>query len=314
MPSTSTGIDGPADFTCLPLSSISARTLPLSAPTTKMSPTFSVPRLTSTVATGPRPLSSFASITMPSAGRSGLAFSSSSSACSWIFSISSSRPVFLSADTSTSCVSPPIASTWTSCSSSRSRTFWALASGLSILLIATIIGTPAALVWLIASIVCGISPSSAATTSTTMSVTLAPRARICGEGLVARRVEEGDLRLVLQRHLIGADMLGDAARLAAHHVGAAQRVEQAGLAVIDMAHDRDDRRARAQRFLGVLDRVERQIDVGIATRGRCCGRIRSPAVRRCPGRSSAFIVTGMPILNSALTRSAPFSAMRLASS
>jgi hypothetical protein len=29
-----------------------------------------------------------------------------------------------------------------------------------------------------ASIVCGITPSSAATTSTTMSVTLAPRARI----------------------------------------------------------------------------------------------------------------------------------------
>jgi hypothetical protein len=34
------------------------------------------------------------------------------------------------------------------------------------------------LAWLIASIVCGITPSSAATTSTTMSVTLAPRARI----------------------------------------------------------------------------------------------------------------------------------------
>jgi hypothetical protein len=31
---------------------------------------------------------------------------------------------------------------------------------------------------LIASIVCGLSPSSAATTRTTMSVTLAPRARI----------------------------------------------------------------------------------------------------------------------------------------
>jgi hypothetical protein len=43
--------------------------------------------------------------------------------------------------------------------------------GLSILLIATITGTSAALAWLIASIVCGITPSSAATTSTTMSVT-----------------------------------------------------------------------------------------------------------------------------------------------
>ena len=53
-----------------------------------------------------------------------------------------------------------------------------LASALSILLIATMIGTPAAFAWLIASTVCGMTPSSAATTSTTMSVTLAPRARM----------------------------------------------------------------------------------------------------------------------------------------
>ena len=58
------------------------------------------------------------------------------------------------------------------------RTLCGLASGLSILLIATIIGTLAALAWLIASTVCGMTLSSAATTSTTMSVTLAPRARI----------------------------------------------------------------------------------------------------------------------------------------
>ena len=50
--------------------------------------------------------------------------------------------------------------------------------GLSILLIATMIGTFAALAWSMASSVCGITPSSAATTSTTMSVTLAPRARM----------------------------------------------------------------------------------------------------------------------------------------
>ncbi len=49
---------------------------------------------------------------------------------------------------------------------------------MSILLIATMIGTLAARAWLMASIVCGITPSSAATTSTTMSVTLAPRARM----------------------------------------------------------------------------------------------------------------------------------------
>ena len=40
------------------------------------------------------------------------------------------------------------------------------------------IGTPAARAWLIASAVWGMTPSSAATTRTTISVTLAPRARI----------------------------------------------------------------------------------------------------------------------------------------
>ena len=49
---------------------------------------------------------------------------------------------------------------------------------MSTLLTATMIGTPAAFAWLSASTVCGITPSSAATTSTTMSVTSAPRARI----------------------------------------------------------------------------------------------------------------------------------------
>ena len=43
---------------------------------------------------------------------------------------------------------------------------------------ATMIGALAALAWRIASIVWGITPSSAATTSTTMSVTEAPRARM----------------------------------------------------------------------------------------------------------------------------------------
>jgi len=49
---------------------------------------------------------------------------------------------------------------------------------LSTLLIATTIGTSAAWAWFSASMVCGITPSSAATTSTAMSVTFAPRARM----------------------------------------------------------------------------------------------------------------------------------------
>ena len=53
-----------------------------------------------------------------------------------------------------------------------------LASGLSILLMATIIGTRAARTWSMASLVCGMTPSSAATTMIAMSVTWAPRARM----------------------------------------------------------------------------------------------------------------------------------------
>ena len=52
------------------------------------------------------------------------------------------------------------------------------ASSRSILLTATTMGTSAAFAWVIASTVWGMTPSSAATTSTTISVALAPRARI----------------------------------------------------------------------------------------------------------------------------------------
>ena len=58
------------------------------------------------------------------------------------------------------------------------RTFAGSASGLSILFTATTIGTPAALAWLSASTVCGITPSSAATTRTAMSDDCEPRARM----------------------------------------------------------------------------------------------------------------------------------------
>ena len=57
---------------CSPRSSISARTRPQAEPATMMSPSFSVPRWTSAVPTGPRPRSSFASTITPSAARSGI--------------------------------------------------------------------------------------------------------------------------------------------------------------------------------------------------------------------------------------------------
>ena len=44
-------------------------------------------------------------------------------------------------------------------------------------------------------------------------------------------------------HLVGTDVLRDAAVLARDDVGVADRVEQLGLAVVDVTHDGDDRRA-----------------------------------------------------------------------
>ena len=63
---------GPASCTVSPGRRSARERGPISAPATMMSPTRKVPRWTSTVATGPRPRSSLASITVPSAGRSGV--------------------------------------------------------------------------------------------------------------------------------------------------------------------------------------------------------------------------------------------------
>ena len=88
-------------------------------------------------------------------------------------------PVRSLAEMSTNIVSPPYSSVTIPYSVSWARTLSGLAPSTSILLTATMIFTPAAWAWLTASIVCGMTPSSAATTSTAMSVTSAPRARIC---------------------------------------------------------------------------------------------------------------------------------------
>ena len=73
-----------------------------------------------------------------------------------------------------------------------------------------------------------------------------------GERLVTRGVDEGDrpvLALVLDVHLVGADVLGDAAGLTLGHLRLADRVEQLGLAVVDVTHDGHDRRPGDQALL-----------------------------------------------------------------
>ena len=87
-------------------------------------------------------------------------------------------PKFCRAEISTMIVSPPHASGTRPCSDSCCMTRLGSALSRSILLMATMIGTSAALAWLRASMVWGITPSSAATTRMTMSVTSAPRARM----------------------------------------------------------------------------------------------------------------------------------------
>jgi len=82
------------------------------------------------------------------------------------------------AEISTDTYLPPNCSTTTPCPASSVLMRFGSAVGRSTLLIATTIGTFAAFAWSMASIVCGMTRSSAATTSTTMSVTCAPRARM----------------------------------------------------------------------------------------------------------------------------------------
>jgi hypothetical protein len=58
-------------------------------------------------------------------------------------------------------------------------------------------------------------------------------------------------------------MLRDAARLMGGDVGRAQRVEQRGLAVVDVAHDGDHRRPRQQAALGIGRVGEAGLDVAL---------------------------------------------------
>ena len=213
----------------------------------------SVPRCTSSEATGPRPGSRRDSMTVPEASGLGLAVgSASASATSRTVSSSVSMPVRSSAETCTnSCVPPQsegITSRWESSCLTRSG----LAPGLSILLTATMNGTSAArsvvdrLDRLRHDAVVGGHHDHRDVGD------LGAAGAHGGERLVARGVEEGDLAAVVV-HLVGADVLGDAAGLAGRDLGRADRVEERRLAVVNVAHHRDHRRARDQVLVGVVE-------------------------------------------------------------
>ena len=78
-------------------------------------------------------------------------------------------------------------------------------------------------------------------------MTCAPRARISVNASWPGVSRNTTLRS-LTCHRVRADVLRDAAGFALGDARLADRVEQRGLAVIDVAHDRDDRRARDEIF------------------------------------------------------------------
>ena len=72
---------------------------------------------------------------------------------------------------------------------------------------------------------------------------------------MARRIDEGD-RPAVPLDAIGADVLGDAAFFVRGHVDADDAVQQRRLAVVHVAEERDDRRARLE-LRRVVRRFER---------------------------------------------------------
>ena len=146
-------------------------------------------------------------------------------------------------------VSPPQASGTSPRSDSCCSTWAESASGRSILLTATMIGTSAAL-----GVVDGFDglrhDAVVGGHDENHDVGgLGAAGAHGGEGGVARGVDEGD-RLVVPHDLVGPDVLGDATGLAGHDVGRADAVEQQRLAVVDVAHHGHHGRPRA--LVGVV--------------------------------------------------------------
>ena len=71
------------------------------------------------------------------------------------------------------------------------------------------------------------------------------------KGGVAGGIQERN-GLVVDLHLIGADVLGNAAGFAGNHVGFPDGVQQGRLAVVDVAHDHNDGAAGLQLIGGIL--------------------------------------------------------------
>ena len=174
-------MDGLASIISLPLKFFIARTLPPARPAIILSPRRKVPACTKAVATGPSPLSIWASIIVPTANRLGLAVNFSKSANNKTISSSVSKPVRCLAEIGTQIVLPPQSSGNKFNSASCFFNFSISASALSTLFMAIKKGNFSR--WAIskASMVCGWTPSSAAITIIATSASLPPRDRMAAK-------------------------------------------------------------------------------------------------------------------------------------
>src|SRR5215217_8325665 len=157
-------------------------------------------------------------------------------------------------------VSPPYSSGTRPYSVSCPRTFVGSAPTLSILFTATTTGTSAAKAWFNASIVCGITVVRSDDQHCDVG-RLGATGSHCGEGLVTRGVDEGDLAffiLHLGGDLVGTNGLGYATCLTGHHIGLADCVQQLRLAMINVTHDGDHWRASREILLatGVFSELD----------------------------------------------------------
>ena len=244
-------MEGPAFLTWLPLSSTMARTWPMIDPVTRVSPVRSVPRWTRTVATGPRFLSSLASMTVPLACLSGLALQ--------VEDVGRQQDHFQQLVDALAGLG-------------RNRNHDGRAAPLfrnqfmggQFLLDLVDIGA------FLVDLVDGDHDLGVGSLGVVDGLDRLRHDAVIGrddqdgdigdlgaagahgrERFVAGRIEEGDLA-VLGLDRVGADVLGDAAGFAGSDRCRTDAVQNRGLAVVDMAHDDDDRRTRLEIALIVL--------------------------------------------------------------
>ena len=125
------------------------------------------------------------------------------------------------------------------------------------------------------------------------------------ERLVARRVEERDHAL-RRLDVVGADVLRDAAGLAARDARAADRVEQRRLAVVDVAHDRDHRRPRQRDDVAFALVSASSASGSSSLAAVALWPISSTTIIAVSWSSTWLIVTIVPIFISTLMSSAAF--------